>query len=146
MNLLFSVRPNYLDRIFSLEKTVELRNRPIRVQANSWMWLYATSPRKCLEGRARIYQVVIDTPPSIWRRFKDELGITDSEFVSYVGTRSLISAIQLTNIERFMNPLRLNRIRQTAIGFHPPQSYLRLTADTQVYQLLKAHAACNYTP
>jgi len=85
MNVLFSVHPDYLDRIFSREKTVELRNRPVRLQPNSWIWLYATSPRMCLEGRALIRQVIIDTPVSIWRRFKNKLGITRAEFFSYVG-------------------------------------------------------------
>ena len=145
MNVLFSVHPDYLDRIFNREKTVELRNRPVRLRPNSWIWLYATSPRKCLEGRALIRQVIIDTPASIWQRFKNKLGITRSEFFSYVGSSCLISAIQLTKIERFATPLRLNRIRATVAGFQPPQFYVRLTKENRVYQLLKTHAKLNQT-
>jgi predicted transcriptional regulator len=116
---------------------------PVRVQPNSWIWLYATSPRNCLEGRALIRQVIIDTPANIWRRFKNELGITRSEFFSYVGSRCLISAIQLTKIEQFANPLRLSLIRAAVASFHPPQFYLRLTRENRVYQLLKTHAESN---
>ena len=138
MNALFSIHPDYLDRIFNREKTIELRNRPVRLQPNSWMWLYATSPRKRLEGRALIRRVIIDTPANIWRRFKNDLGITRSEFFSYVGSRCLISAIQLAKIERFANPLRLNRIRDAVRGFHPPQFYVLLSKD--LYEVLKSHA------
>jgi len=143
MNVLFSVHPDYLDRIFDREKTVELRNRPVRVQPNTWMWLYATSPRKSLEGRAVVLRVIIDTPTKVWRRFKTELGITRGDFFSYVGSRSLISAIQLTRIERFATPLRLGRIRAAVADFHPPQFYVRLSMQNRLYHVLKTHAECN---
>jgi predicted transcriptional regulator len=144
MEALFSIRPRYLDRIFDRQKTVELRNRPVRLPPQSLIWLYATRPRKRLEGRAVVLRVIIDTPVNIWRRFRDKLGLTRIEFFSYVGSRLFVSAIQLTKVERFAHPLRLGRIRAVAASFQPPQFYLQLSPASRLYEFLKKHADGNY--
>lgn len=134
MNVLFSIHPVHLDRIFSRKKTVELRNRAVRVKPNSWMWLYATTPRKRLEGRALIRKVIIDTPENIWRKFKAKLGLSRKEFFVYAGASSRVSAILLSKIEQFSSPLHLEVIRDYVINFHPPQFYVLLPAG--VHQVL----------
>jgi len=143
MHVLFSIHPKYLDLIFGQKKTVELRNRPVRLTPNSRVWLYATRPRKRLEGWAVAVKVVNDTPANVWRQFKGRLGITKAEFSIYVGSKCMVSAIQLERVERFAIPLRLKSIREQFASFQPPQFYVHLSAKHRLYGLLLSHAASN---
>ncbi len=139
MSVLFSIQPKYIDRIFGDQKTVELRTKTVRIRPDSFIWLYATSPRKQIVGYATIVQVYLASPSTVWRKYGKRLGVSACEFKDYVGDSCTISAIELDNIIEFRNPLDLEYIREYVSDFHPPQFYSNISTENKLYTFLKRH-------
>ena len=144
MSALFSIHPIYIRKIFQLSKKVELRNRRIHsLSRGDRLWLYSTSPEKQLAGTAIVQHLIIDTPNAIWKKYRNELGLSINEFHAYTGFRAAVTAIKLTCVEQFERPLPLSEIRNRLPKFSPPQFYAKLDVASQLYNVLLEHAESN---
>lgn len=126
MNAVFSIKPRFSDKIFRLEKTVELRRGRVHLRESSIVWIYTTRPRAKFEGSARVACVIVGSPSEIWRQFNGAIGLTRSEFRRYTQGSILVSAIGLTDVRSLPEPLPLAAAKMVCRQFHPPQSYMNL--------------------
>ena len=92
---IISLKPQYEDLVLSGKKTVELRNRVVRMEPGTMIWIYATMPVGGIVALAELDSVVHDTPEEIWVRFAREMCIDRAHFDSYINNRESVSALIL---------------------------------------------------
>jgi predicted transcriptional regulator len=118
---IISIKPRFATAIFRGEKTVELRTRTPRLTVGATLLIYVTTPVAELQGLAKIAFVETATPPEIWRKFGSQAAIDKQEFDAYTVNRGSLSAIGLSNVEKFSAPKSLASLRLEIEGFQPPQ-------------------------
>lgn len=123
-DVVFSIKPEYCEKILRGEKTVELRRRfPMSVPAGSTALIYATSPARALLGFAEIGHVYRHSPAGIWTSFADQACIARQDFDNYFEGADCGFAIELKRARRLRRPLGLGELRDR-FSFEPPQSFL----------------------
>lgn len=118
--LLISIRPHFADAIIEGRKTVELRRTRPRVVPGSRVILYASSPRMAVVALARVALILEDDPASIWREYREEVGISANVFIDYFRGADTAYGLQLEDVTP-LDPLSLHELR--ALGVEPPQSW-----------------------
>jgi len=125
--LLFSVRPQYADRILQKKKTVEIRRRFSTQWLGHKINLYASAPVMSLVGEATITKIVVNKPELIWDQFYDQVGCSRLEFDFYVKGADEVYAIELDHVRPYRDRFPLVQISQLLNeNLTPPQSYLTL--------------------
>ncbi|MCB9528618.1 MAG: ASCH domain-containing protein [Myxococcales bacterium] len=126
--IIMSIKPQFVDRILSGRKTVELRKPTARLAAGTRTLIYASSPRCAVVGEAEIrrrHQLPLN---ELWRRFGAQAAITEEAFNAYFDGSTEGVAFELRGVKRYEEPLSLAELRRLGDGFRPPQSYMRLPA------------------
>ncbi len=126
-DVVFSIKPDYCDKIVSGAKNVELRRRfPLSVPEGTTALIYATSPIRALLGIAEIGQVHRCAPEEIWKTFAERACIARKDFDSYFYGVEHGYAIELKRARRLRRALELSELRDR-FNFEPPQSFLYAT-------------------
>ena len=133
---IISLKPRYANLILSGKKSVELRNRIVRLKPGTTIWIYATRPMGRIVAIAEVKAVVHDEPTLIWKRFKRDICIEKTEFNSYTGDRERVSAVTLTRVQELAEAPTLDGIRELTGTFHPPQFYAYLTSENELLGVL----------
>ena len=128
--LLLSIRPQYAEKIFSGEKTVELRRTKPSVEAGDLVLVYTSSPCCALTGAFVVASVVTGTPEVIWRKCGSKARIERNAFNAYYEGAKSAFAIAIERAWTFDRPVTLLELRRRMKGFHPPQSYRYLPGGT----------------
>ena len=123
MMLLLSIRPNYVQGIFSGKKTVELRKRRPSVEDDTSVFIYSTSPVCEIVGSATISHIEIDSPASLWSRVQWLCGVNKAEYDEYFRGSEQSVGIFLKKPLLFVEPFSLETLRNLWPGFHPPQQF-----------------------
>lgn len=122
-HIVFSVKPEYSEKILNGRKTVELRRRfPKALPAGTPAYFYSTSPTRALTCSAVIERVVMQSPQDIWRKFSSQACIGQKEFSSYFSGLEFGFAIVLRSVRPLPRPLPLSELRDR-FSFAPPQSF-----------------------
>ena len=128
--LFLSIKPKYVKKILDGEKTVELRkSMPCKVSKGNMILIYSTAPEKELIGFCEIEKIVCASPSELWSQVNKKAGVTKEEFEDYFHQNETACAIQIKNIEKFISPIKLNRIKELIPNFAPPQTYKYLDFD-----------------
>ena len=128
--VLFSIQPEFAEKIMRGTKTIEVRRRFSRVWLGQRAVVYASAPIQALMGQADIKAIHTGKPERIWAQFKSQIGCEEAYYQQYVAGCSEIFAIELTNVNPFIQPIFRGAIAQyTNMAITPPQSYLSLTND-----------------
>lgn len=127
-NILISVHPRHVDSMVAGRKTVELRRRPLNIQAGSRIWIYSTLPRGSVEVMGVVERVVAASPSEIWKNYRDVCGVTKKEFDYYYSGAGMAYVIVFENIKELERAFSLSEIRGHVNRFHPPQFFKRLSA------------------
>ena len=143
---IISIKPRYVDLVLSGEKSVELRNRVVRMNSGTRIWIYATRPVSGIVALAEVASVVHGAPVDIWNRFEREMCIDQICFESYTRNRGCVSALMLTSIRRMKPSVTLDRIRRSVGDFQPPQFYAHLTLDGRLSSILNGALHLGDTP
>lgn len=129
--LLLSIKPDFANKIFSGEKTVELRTRFSRRWAGHRIAIYAGGKIKRLLGEATIRKVEVGEPSFIWLNYNSDIGCSYKDFQEYVGNRKELYAIELSNINPYVSPIPVSQIEHLSHQtLKPPQSYLELNENS----------------
>jgi predicted transcriptional regulator len=123
-----SIRPVYVQRILSGEKTVELRRRFPYPAGNCRLLLYSTSPVQAIVCEAELKEVSHHSLRSLWKQFSDAIGVTRNEFNAYFAGLDTGYALHLSKVRAIARPLHLSDLARD-YAFHPPQSYCYWTAS-----------------
>ena len=135
---IISLKPQYMDLVLSGKKTVELRNRIVRMKPRTVIWIYATKPVGGIVALAELDSVVHDTPSAIWIRYEREMCIDREHFDSYINNRKSVSALILSSVRKLSHSLTLDWIRRSIGSFQPPQFYSRLSLDGRLSSTLNS--------
>lgn len=121
--LLLSIKPQYASKIFSGEKTVELRRTKPNLKRGDIVAVYVSSPVMALAGQFEVDEVLEREPEKLWSEVREESGIKKNEFESYYRGAEIAFGIKFKKAINFKRPVPLSNLRKTWIGFNPPQIY-----------------------
>ena len=138
--VIISLRPEYGELVMSGSKTVELRNRIVKIDSGTTIWIYITRPVGEIVARANIRSVIHDSPLEIWTRFHVQLCIDKEGFENYVSGRDQVSALVLEDVRKMDKPVTRGSIRRVVRAFHPPQFYARIMPESSLFRALN-HAS-----
>jgi predicted transcriptional regulator/DNA-binding XRE family transcriptional regulator len=123
-DVLFSIKPEYSEKIVGGAKTIELRRRfPTALPRGTTALIYATSPTRALTGVAEIGEISHCSPSEIWERYSDRACILRRDFEAYFSGVKAGVAIELRHARALRRSLDLTELRQR-FNFEPPQSFL----------------------
>ena len=103
---LFSIRPEYVEKIFNGTKKFEYRKQPNRIPISKIL-IYETAPIMKIVGEAEVEKVLVDTPEVIWEKTKEYPGINKKFYDQYFRKRDTAVAYQLKNVIKFDIPKEL---------------------------------------
>ena len=139
-NAIISLKPQYAELVVSGKKSVELRNRIVRLNPGTTVWIYATLPVGRIVAFAEVESIVHGKPTLMWRSFKKDICIDKTIFDSYTKDRERVSAVKLTAVRELQEAPTLDGIRKVVGTFHPPQFYARLAAESGLLGILSGLA------
>lgn len=118
--LLVSLHSRHAERIYTGDKTSEFRRVAVKVATPGVLYIYETAPVRKITGMAEIAGVTTGIPSEIIRYEADP--VERDRLRRYLSGAARASAIHLTNVRRFDEPMELTSLGLT----RPPQSYCRL--------------------
>ncbi|HYW22088.1 MAG TPA: ASCH domain-containing protein [Nodularia sp. (in: cyanobacteria)] len=128
--LLLSIKPEYAAKIFTGQKTVELRRVRTRLNTGDLVLVYVSSPQKALVGTFEVESIqeteITELPKDLnkfWKQIKNYAGISPKEFQTYYQGATVVVGIFFTNVKIFEVPIHLDQLRQKIPQLKPPQSY-----------------------
>lgn len=120
MKVLLSIRPEFVQRIFSGVKQYEYRKSMFRNSAVESVIVYATKPVGMIVGEFKIDRILQDDKEIIWNVTKQASGITYEYYRQYYRERRTAVAIKIINPVRFVPPIVPTDVIMT---FRAPQSF-----------------------
>ncbi len=124
MNLLISIKPQYVSKIISKEKKYELRKN-IPKKHFKKVFIYSTVPDKKIVGYFKCDKIIEDVPINLWNKFSKEAGISKHDFFEYFSGKEIGFAMEISKLTIFDNPINVGDID----GFIPPQSFKYVDYD-----------------
>jgi predicted transcriptional regulator len=138
-DILISIKPKYADQILTGTKLVEIRKKFSKRWVGCRAVLYSSSPQKALVGEATVRSVTFGNPMDVWAQFGTSIGCSSSEFNTYVGTATEISAIELDEVIPYKQPVSLAQVSHLVQeNLRPPQSFCDLRIDDKESAWAKA--------
>lgn len=125
MKAMLSIKPEYVDRILSGEKTYEFRRKIFRRTDIEAIVIYATKPRCAVVAEAEIAGIIEDNPEDLWAHTYKHGGISKDKFMAYFHGRTVAYAIKLEHVKQYVEPRPLSEYAPEVKT--PPQSYVYLT-------------------
>ncbi|HHW7507979.1 TPA: hypothetical protein ACU21B_001837 [Mannheimia haemolytica] len=116
-----SIRPQYVEKIFSGKKIYELRRKIFKKDVKTIV-VYASSPVMQVIGEVDIEQIISDTPFNIFQKFKENICISQKDYFDYFADTDIAYAIKIQKARQYSNPKRLNDFGVK----RAPQSYIYL--------------------
>lgn len=141
-DVLISIQPDYVAKILSGKKTIELRKKPFPVNGGVRIWIYTTSPASAIEATAFVSTVDADTPDNIWKKHKNRCGISKADFDAYYSGASEAYALHVSEAKRLSKRIKLDEIKELYDGFTPPQYYRYVDHESSLFDALVAQASC----
>lgn len=121
MDVIISVRPEYVQRIIAGEKSIEIRTKRPNLNPGDTIWIYEKLPTGHISVRTRVECLETLAPQSAWRKHRSQIGISYGEYQNYVNGRELISLIFLKAVRVLHRPISLEQLRYAHSDFCPPQ-------------------------
>jgi predicted transcriptional regulator len=126
-DFLVSIRPQYVAKILTGQKTVELRRRfPESVSVGAMAYIYSTSPVRAVVGCAKIKEVQRLTVADIWKEHGEAACISRRDFDNYFSGTKFGFAILLGAVKAMRSHLTACELA-AQLGIVPPQSYRYVT-------------------
>jgi type I restriction enzyme S subunit len=121
MNLIISIKPEFVSKIISGEKKYEFRRLIYRKEVDK-IYIYQTLPHAGIIGYFNPGEIIKSTPSDLWNSLNDVSGTSEEFFNSYFHDKSEGYAIEIKNLVVFDNPI-------TDSGIRAPQSYKYIDYD-----------------
>ena len=121
MNLILSIKPQFVAKILTGEKKYEFRRRIYRQKVDK-IYIYQTLPEQGIVAYFTPGEIIKDTPQNLWNNFKDVSGTTEDHLLSYLHDLNEAYAIEITDLKIFDTPFIPDDIKA-------PQSYKYIDYD-----------------
>jgi predicted transcriptional regulator len=142
MRILLSIKPEYAEKILNGTKRFEYRKALPRNASVRTVVIYATMPVGKVIGEFEFGGVLCEKPKDLWRRTKNDSGITREFFDTYFHGRERAMAIAVNRPRRYGNPRNLEDVSGSRT---PPQSFQYL-AEPGLEKTVDACAASRMRP
>lgn len=119
--LLLSIKPQFVQKILDGQKTVELRKVKPQLTTEDFILIYESSPSKCLIGWFEVKEIIYEKPQTLWKKVKNDAGVTKEEFNTYYQKSMMGVAIRIEDKHTIKIPL--DKVREKWTTFRPPQSF-----------------------
>ena len=106
MKVLMSIKPKFVEKIFSETKTFELRKKIFKSSINTIV-IYSSSPKKKVVGEIIIDKIISSTPKLLWKSYKNNLGISEKEYFEYYKNSKVAYAIKIKKVIKYKKELEL---------------------------------------
>jgi predicted transcriptional regulator len=124
-NILISINPIHIEKIFNGTKKYEFRKHDFTKQLNKAL-IYSTKPTGQIVGYFTIQQVLKGTPAEIWERCKEFAGSSREAFFTYFKDKNKAYALEIIEPLRYPNPIEPSGMIE---GFKAPQSFMYINCD-----------------
>ena len=118
MNLLISIKPEFVKKILSGEKKYEFRRTIFRQKVDK-IYIYSTAPDKLIVGYFDFEEIIEDTPSNLWDKFNKCGGISKESFFDYYEGKEIGYAIKIGKLHIFPKPIDVSSLE----NFRAPQSF-----------------------
>lgn len=118
MNLIISIKPEFVAKIISKEKKYEFRRTIFRKDVDK-IYIYSTSPEKRIVGYFKSKNIIEDTIDNLWEKCRRYAGISKESFFDYFKDKNKGFAIEISNLHIFDNPIDTKELDD----FKAPQSF-----------------------
>ena len=122
MKVLLSIKPEYVERIFSGQKKFEYRRTIFRDPNVTSVVVYASSPVRLVVGEFEVNHVLQHSIKRLWKTTKEFAGISEENFFQYFWGKETGYAISIGRTRHYRRPLLLAK----EFGIAPPQSFAYL--------------------
>jgi predicted transcriptional regulator len=127
----YPIKPIYSERIFSGEKTFELRKKLPNSDV-AYIIVYSTVPVGKVVGYAKVKALHKKSLGELWDMVSRHAGISEQDYRAYFDGADCACAIEIESVKRFVRPFPVSEISS---GFIIPQSFCYL--DDAVFNRLK---------
>ena len=131
MNILLSIKPEFVKKILSHEKLYEFR-KSIFKQKVERIYIYSTYPVKKIVGYFEVTDIICGSPEELWELFSDVSGICENEFFKYYLDVEEGFAIKIDNLVIFDEFIDMNMFDE----FKAPQSFCYVENNDCLKELL----------
>lgn len=120
MKVLLSIKPEFVDKIFSGEKKFEFRRVIFKDRSVKTVLVYASAPVQKVIGEFEIEEIVCQDIETLWKITQSHAGITYDYFATYFEGKKQGFAIKIKNLKKFKNAQCIKK------DYHltPPQSFV----------------------
>ena len=125
MIALFSIKPEFVEKIFSGEKKFEYRKSIFKNKVDKIV-VYSTKPVGMIVGEFNVSEVLEDNPNAIWDKTNPFAGIKKAFFDRYFKNRKKCYAINIGHNQLYEKAINPHDVFES---FSPPQSFRYLSEE-----------------
>lgn len=131
MNLLISIKPEFVGKILAYEKLYEFR-KSIFKQNVEKVFIYSSYPVKKIVGCFEVGEIICESPIELWNSFSDVSGISEKDFFKYYEDSEEGFAIKIDNLQIFDEFIDMSQYEE----FKAPQSFCYVENNDCLRKLL----------
>ncbi|AVF28815.1 ASCH domain-containing protein [Paenibacillus larvae] len=124
MKVLLSIKPEFVEKIFSGEKKYEYRKSIFKKENIDTVVVYSTMPEGKIVGEFKVEAIIVNRPDILWEKTKDASGISNLFFKQYFENRVEGYAIKISDPKLYDEPIDPKLENKS---FHAPQSFCYIT-------------------
>lgn len=130
-SILLSIKPEYVERIFSGSKKYEFRKR-LANKAVGKILMYSTAPIMKVVGEVQIVETISASPTALWESTKKFAGISRDKYREYYKGCKVAYAYRLGQVTRYEPSKELSEFNISS----PPQSFIYLSEEQSDNEVL----------
>lgn len=127
MKVLLSIKPEFVEKIFSGEKLFEYRKAVFKRPDVKSVVIYSTMPEGKIVGEFSIGDILAKHPKELWEKTKDVSGINREFYDEYFSDRETAYAIEIKDLKKYEKPIDPYKVER---GFKAPQSFKYLESNS----------------
>lgn len=120
MNVILSIKPEFVEKIFSGEKKYEYRKVLFKQKVDT-VYIYASRPICKIVGEFKIAEILCDTPEDIWKQTKCKSGVSKKFFDKYYKGKDKAVALKIRECKEYKEGINPESI---VPNFKVPQSFI----------------------
>lgn len=121
--IIISIKPEFVNKIITGEKSIELRKVKPNVSESDIVLIYSTMPVKAIIAYCEVDFILKMAPEILWKTHSKKLGIDKERFSSYYLNCENAVGIGLKSVCKLEKAITLEQVKKHIPNFSPPQTY-----------------------
>lgn len=124
-SILISIKPVFVEKIFSGEKKFEFRKSIYKSQSVNTAFIYCSAPTSSIVGEFSIDDTIYLPISALWNQTKSYAGINQSDFLEYFNKKNYGYALVISGNIKYTQAIPLREIGLK----RPPQSFCYINSE-----------------